>query len=362
VPTQLPSGRWRTRVRHPRLGKQVSAQSVIGGPDTYPDRQSAQDAEREAAKVLSSRAEVGVTVANWWHEWVTDPLWRRPSASTNLHYRERTEQFARAYADRPIRSIDDLVVREWIRGGRNLGTVPSLRAMFNDAASAAAGRLVDLNPFAGLRLPGSRGRADTRPPSQADLARLLAIADEITPPSFAGYLHCAAHLGMRPGELDALEWADVDFQAETVSVERQWVAKTSSFELPKHRHARVIALTDPARLRMLSIAQESAWVFTTLRGHHYTPSTRNHHWNRVRCAAGMPDLDLYLATRHYFASYALNVLRLPEHVIAHQLGHRDGGALVRKVYGHSDHALALDRVRDAYRSAPEAPVPLRRAS
>jgi len=89
--------------------------------------------------------------------------------------------------------------------------------MFNDASSAAAGRLVDCNPFAALRLPGSRGRADIAPPSQGDLARLLAIADEITPPSFAAYLHCAAHLGMRPGELDALAWTEVDFQAETIS-------------------------------------------------------------------------------------------------------------------------------------------------
>ena len=29
---QLPSGRWRGRVRHPRTGKQVAPHTVIGGP------------------------------------------------------------------------------------------------------------------------------------------------------------------------------------------------------------------------------------------------------------------------------------------------------------------------------------------
>ena len=47
-----------------------------------------------------------------------------------------------------------------------------------------------------------------------------------------------------------------------------------------------------------------------------------HHWNRVRCAAGLGDVDLYLATRHYFGWYAMNVLGLPAHVIALQFGIR----------------------------------------
>jgi hypothetical protein len=57
-------------------------------------------------------------------------------------------------------------------------------------------------------------------------------------------------------------------------------------------------------------------VFTTLRATHYTPSSRCFHWNRVRCAAGLGSVPLYLATRHWFGWYALNVLDLPPHVIA----------------------------------------------
>lgn len=63
-------------------------------------------------------------------------------------------------------------------------------------------------------------------------------------------------------------------------------------------------------------------------------------------------------TRHYFGWYALNVLELPPHVIALHFGHRDGGELVRKNYGHPDAALSRERVREAFKQAPAAPVRL----
>jgi integrase len=162
-----------------------------------------------------------------------------------------------------------------------------LRAFFNDAASVEAGRLVDRNPFAKLRLRSSRGRRDVQPPGEADIARFVALADELTPPSFAAYLHTAVYEAMRPGELDALRWDRIDFQAGTILIDQQWNAKVREFTLPKHGWVRTIALTEPARERLLRLSRESEFVFTTLRGTHYAPSSRSPHWNRVRCSAFM---------------------------------------------------------------------------
>jgi integrase len=362
MPTQLPSGRWRTRVRHPRNGKQLPARAVIGGPDTYATREAAAAAEDEARRLLRSNARLGVTVREFWQDWTTDPLWMRPAPSTNIHNAERTRGFVDAYGDLPLRSIGDEHVAAWLKGGRNLGTVEKLRAFFNDAASPAAGRLVDRNPFAKLRLPSSRGRRDVQPPDQAAIARFVQLAEELTPPSFAAYLDVAVHEGMRPGELDALRWTRIDFQAGTILVDEQWNAKVQEFTPPKYGHSRTIALTEPARNRLLQLPRESEFVFTTLRGSHYRPSSRAHHWNRVRCGAGLGNVDLYLATRHYFGWYAWNVLGLDARDIALHFGHRDGGELVRKLYGHPDAALARERVREAFKQAPIAPMPIRAAS
>jgi hypothetical protein len=46
--------------------------------------------------------------------------------------------------------VDDEIVADWLAGGKHNGTVPALRAMFNDAVSAKAGRLVRHNPVARL--------------------------------------------------------------------------------------------------------------------------------------------------------------------------------------------------------------------
>jgi integrase len=336
---------------------------VIGGPATYPDRSSAAAAEREAADVLRVNADSGLmTVAAFYAEWTTDPQWvKRRGESTNLHNWERTRRFVQRYGDRPMRSIDDAVVVEWLRGGKRAGTVPALRLFFNDAMTAQAGRLVVVNPFARLGLKRSTGRRHIQPPTQLDAARLIALADELTPPSFAAYLHFAIHEGTRPGETDALRCDRLDFDAGTIRIDSQWNVRVRRFTLPKHGVVRMIAMTDPVHARLLTLPLDGEFVFETLRGNHYTPSTRSHHWNRVRAAAGLGAQDLYTCTRHYFAWYAWNVLGLTPEDIADHLGHRDGGELVRTLYGHFDSGRSRARVRDAFAGEQlPAPRPRRR--
>jgi hypothetical protein len=81
----------------------------------------------------------------------------RSETAANIHNYERTRAFVERYGPRQMDLIDDVVVAEWLAGGKRNGTIPALRAMFNDAASAKGGRLVRRNPFA--RLGISRGPA-----------------------------------------------------------------------------------------------------------------------------------------------------------------------------------------------------------
>lgn len=112
---------------------------MIGGPETYATKPAAAAAEDEARRVLLSSARTGVTVREFWQDWTSDPLWLRPARSTNLHNRERTAKFVGAHGDEALRAIGDEHVAAWLKGGRNAGTVPALRAFFNDAMSAPAG-------------------------------------------------------------------------------------------------------------------------------------------------------------------------------------------------------------------------------
>ena len=53
------------------------------------------------------------------------------------------------------------------------------------------------------------------------------------------------------------------------------------------------------------------------------------------------------------------MLELPDRVIALHFGHKDGGALVRKTYGHPDEKLAIEKVLAAFEDAAgrRRPVP-----
>jgi hypothetical protein len=84
-----------------------------------------------------------------------------------------------------------------------------------------------------------------------------------------------------------------------------------------------------------------------MRGTHYTPSARAYHWNAIKASVGYAG-SLYLATSHFAGWYMVNVLALDSEDVAIALGHRDGGELVRTIYGHRDHGRALARVREAY--------------
>lgn len=365
---QMPNGRWRGRVVDPRTHKQVAPHTIIGGPKSFVDKRKAERAEDEARDALLGIAERGITVREFWEDWTTSSLWARPAESTNVHLKERTQAFVEVYGERPITTIDAAVTAEWLKGGQNIGTVPSLCTFFNDARRPQAGMLVTHNPFAGIGLKKSKGRKTLQPPDQVAIANMLEQADELTPPSFHAWLLTAVWSAARPGELDALMREDLDFQAEEIRIERQWNVKVRKFTPPKHGSMRTIAMTEPVKQALLALprsgqtarvegeeipTREGEFLFETVRGHHYTPSTRNHHWNRVRASSGMGNTALYLATRHFYGWYALNVLDLPPHVIALHLGHTDGGRLVRELYGHPDAAIARKRMREAFRDVAQ---------
>lgn len=358
---KLPSGRYRAQVYDPATGTNLSVSKILGGEGTFRTKAEAKRAREKARERLDTNAGKShtMTVADFRERWTTDPLFARPKESTNLHNAERTRVFATRNGSVPLRDMGtargDAIVAEWLAGGRRNATIGALRAMFNDAASAKAGRLLDRNPFAGSGIAQSKGNAGRLPPTQEQIESLIALAHELTPPSFAAYLEFACVSAARPGELDALRWPQIRWDDGEVDLSEQWNAKVRSFTEPKYGPY-TIALTGRARevlMRMKRDSSDSPFVFTTMRGTHYTPTSRTHHWNRVRAAAGLGHTSLYLATRHYFGWYATNVLELPSDVVARQLGHKDGGQLVAQLYGHLEGKVARRRIRDAYDDAAQ---------
>ena len=283
--------------------------------------------------------------------WTTDSLFQRPKRSTNLTNASRVQGFVDTYGTL-LNLVTDEIVAEWLSTGK-AHTVGALRAMFNDARSAKAGRLVDRNPFAELGLKKNKGNAEKDPPSEETVWELIAAGRWIMP-GFGGWLQFACFTGMRPGEIDAaLEGRGSD--KGLVYVNEQWAKNGGGFTLPKNGKKRLAVLTPPAREALLAQPMTGQFCFVNSEGNHWTAGARKPHWHVTRAAVGYED-TLYLATRHFAGWYMTNVLELDSEIVAIALGHEDGGRLVRELYGHRDRRAALDQVARAYEGALVTPL------
>lgn len=231
-------------------------------------------------------------------------------------------------------------------------TEDNVRSMFSMIEWARDREVLALtqNPLAGIK---------GRPPAKRHKYRVL-TGDELTTladaaltlPALVGpvmrtMIIVAARSGMRPGELFALRWRDVDFTSATINV-RASVDVTGKEKPPKNGLERTIALTQAAAdaLDDLIPGEPDALVFTLMHGAQFKKTSMAYWFDKIRDRAGFTGYRFY-DLRHTAATYLYVDLQLPSYVVAAQLGHQDNGALIERRYGHPEHARSLDAIREA---------------
>lgn len=346
--TKTPKG-FRAQVYDRRTGKTVAVSRIL--PDTpalFPTKRAAKAArERARERIEQNLGPDGPTVQAFYDRWTTDRLFARPKASTDHQNHWAVREFVALYGHIPIKHIAHEHVAAYLAGGRRGHRAYALRTMFNDAMSREAGHIIDTNPFTGLRLRRASGNRHKQPPTEPEVWALIAAARKTAGPNFAAWLQVACFTGLRPGELDALQWDAVDFSKGRIVVREQYNARTRTFTAPKNGLVRPALLTPPALVALQAVARTSEYCFVAPRGGHYTPASRRAPWARTRKQAGHT-ASLYLSTRHFAGWYMVNVLGIDSEDVAFALGHQDGGELVRTLYGHRDREQGLERAAAAF--------------
>ncbi|MEK6273704.1 MAG: site-specific integrase [Actinomycetota bacterium] len=218
--------------------------------------------------------------------------------------------------------------------------------MFNDAIND--GLHPGPNPFANLRLEQPRGRKDLTALKEDELHQLADVALRVHGdygPTLRAMILFAGYVGLRPGELFALERSDVGHDEVTI---RQNLDGTGALKLPKNGKPRIVILPPPAREALLDVPPrlDVPWLFVSRAGRQFRKSTLLYYWNPVRAAFGRPGMDFY-ELRHFCATHLLE--RGASHAdVAVQLGHTDGGALVMSTYGHPSEDIARERLKRVY--------------
>jgi integrase len=192
--------------------------------------------------------------------------------------------------------------------------------MFTDARRDGK---ITQNPFSGLGVTrkGTR-RALVKPDwlTADDVDRLARVAHETHGdygPMMAAMVTFAAYTGVRPGELFALRFDDLD---ATVHVRRAADSKTRTVTSPKNGQARTIVYPVQARQAVESAPRfhGQELVFVAPRGGQLWAPHFSWLWSPVRAAFGRPKMAFY-ELRHFCATHLLDLGLSPSDV-AYQLG------------------------------------------
>jgi integrase len=198
--------------------------------------------------------------------------------------RGQLKRFTAEFGDRSLASITRKQAVDWAELHDHKQSV--LQAVVTLFALAVDEELIDRNPFRGqMRKP--KGRADEAPPADAEFDKLLtacAVHGDYAP-RIRALLTVAAFSGMRPGELMALDWSDINLPALRVTVSKRLYRGT--MDLPKSNKVRVIALTPPARDALLSLPEREGPVFLSKAGGRLCAPLLSSYWREVQASAGL---------------------------------------------------------------------------
>lgn len=190
--------------------------------------------------------------------------------------------------------------------------------------------LITEDPTAGIRplrhVPRKRPLFTTE-----QIERLARVAQETCPRSgraFADYILLMSFSGARCSEAVRLRWTDVDWGARQLVIGSDGLTKNHESRRVDFNERLAAQLT----AMMASRRNGSEFLFGLERRPHQAQTTFRQTLEKVRAKAQLDDFGFH-DCRHHFASYCV-MSGVDYLTVARWLGHRDGGVLIGKVYGH----------------------------
>ncbi|HEY4897008.1 MAG TPA: tyrosine-type recombinase/integrase [Solirubrobacteraceae bacterium] len=230
----------------------------------------------------------------------------KPSALRSYEQALRTHVFPRLGRERlsavsrnAIQDMVDEMVAAGAAASTTRNAVLPLRAIFRRALARAE---VMVNPTLGLALPAVRARRErvARPEEAAALIAAAPVGDRAV-------WATALYAGLRRGELMALRWGDVDFDAGLIRVERGWDQAAGPIEPKSRAGRRRVPMAQPLRAHLAAhrLAQGAAaeLVFGRRGGQPFGQAVVN----RARRAwrdAGIDGIGLH-ECRHTYAAFMI---------------------------------------------------------
>jgi integrase len=156
---------------------------------------------------------------------------------------------------------------------------------------------------------------------------------------FTDYIKFLAYSGARRNEALAIRWQDVDFKQSQLTIGAEGDTK--------NRSARIVDFNPMLKAHLLDMkkrcAPDTQWLFPSpQRGERdIRAKTFRESLTLARTEAKMPDFNFHDCRHHFISMCVMSGVDFM--TIAAWVGHRDGGVLIGKVYGHlaNEHRKAM---------------------
>jgi len=277
------------------------------------------------------------------------------------------------YPELGHRKINELTRKEFKAFFRKLiskGLSPAMVALvrspvFSILEDAVDSELIESNPLLRMNLKlRKKTSIEITPLTEAGVIQLLGQAKHYLNGAYYPVMLCALRTGMRIGEMQALEWTDIDFKSRLIQVKRSW--RKNRVTEPKNGKGRSIGMTQLLTETLKDLRTErkkaalkngrplSAFVFNGTRNEMLHRETFRAALEECLDKAGLPRIRVH-DLRHTYAT--IRILR--GHNIGdvcHQLGH-SSIRITYDIYGHwvpGRFQSEVDELDLAQQSAPQA--------
>lgn len=320
--------------RDPLTGKRERKYKTVTG--------TKKQAEAELRKMISD-LETGnistpsaIKLSNWMDTWLTTYL-PDIAQTTRDDYKDKIALYIKPTLGHiPLKALKNNDIQVWINNLNNNGKSPkTIRNVYNNLNAALKKavvlRMIPHNPCEGTVLPKLL-KPQTNVYNIAQIQSALAAADDI---STYLLILLGASVGLRRGEMAALQWKDVDLVKNTISISQSRVHTTLGIlqKAPKTQAGKrtitigqdaVNALRDAKSIYDDAVAnkpgfKDLGYVLFKDNGEPFHPDSLTQKWERFVARHNLPPIRLH-DLRHSNAT-AMIAAGINAKVVQHRLGH-----------------------------------------
>jgi integrase len=309
---------------------------------------------------LAGMVRTGVTFAQAAEEWLRYVEQERAcKPSTIKDYRNMSRVLGETFGDEPIEDITSEAIERW-KAEFTRARRPSNRTLQKYLVTLhgifkRATRVYGLpsNPVAQVERPRLPRPAGIDVFSREEVMAMVRAAE--TEQDSAMYL-TAAFTGLRIGELLALRWEDVDFEADTIRVQRNWTAGRDG--TPKSGRGRAVPMIAEVAQALARLGQRGRFVgdqdlvFCDPLGRHLGYKSLSARYKATLVKAELRQLRFH-DLRHTFGTHAIRHADPRE--VMEWMGHADL-ATTQKYLAYKPRGDAARRLSAAFQAEDASTV------